>query len=156
LEKEIHELCDILLIRGQWINNTFSKEMSEALHQLLTLPEEITRLDEVLSDDGSDGSRLKAALLRIDRDHSQERYINAIIANINETAQELLNSAIEQLSIIEKHLKNLVEDVQKKHPEMVVNWRELNLVSKEPLAQQMTNDSKKISCFIQLMNLCAQ
>ena len=156
LERELHELLDILLIRGQWTNNAFSKEMSEALHQLLEMPEEILRFDAVLADDGADGSRLKASLLRIDRDRTQARYINSIIDNINETALELIERTTQQFSIVDKHLKSLVVDVQKKHPEMVVNWRELNLVSKDPLAQRIMDDSKKVGCFIELMNLCAQ
>jgi hypothetical protein len=156
LEKEIHELCDILLIRGQWTNNNFSKEMSEALHQLLALPERITSLDASLSDDGSDGSRLKAALLRVDRDKTQIRYMNSIIDNINDTALEILENAAQHCMVIEKHLKNLAEDVQKKHPEMVRNWRELNSVSKDPLSQQIARDSQRINCFIQLMQLFVQ
>jgi hypothetical protein len=156
LEKEFHELCDILLIRGQWTNNAFSKEMSEALHQLLDLPEEITNLDAPLSDDGADGSRLKAAFVRVERDRTQVRYINSIIDGINERALAILTRAIELFSVLDKHLKNLVDDVQRKHPEMIVNWRELNLVSKNPLAQQITDDYKKVNCFIQLLNLCAQ
>jgi len=156
MEKEIRELCDILLIRGQWTNNTFSKEMSEALHELLDMPEAIARLDGPLVDDGPDGSRLKAALLRFDRDRTQARYINAIIDNINETAQELMLNFIEQISVIDKHLKPLVDDVHKKHPEMIVNWRELAMFSKDPLHQRIVEDSKKISCFIELMNLCVQ
>ena len=156
LAKGIHELCDILLIRGQWVNNSFSKEMSEALHQLLELPSSISQLDEMLADDGPDGSRLKAALLRVDRDRTQSRYINTIIDNINETALEIINTAIAQFSIIDGHLKRLVEDIQKKHPEVVVNWRELNLVSKDPLSQIMATESAKIDSFIHLMNLCIQ
>jgi len=155
LEKDIHELCDILLVRGQWTNNDYSKEMSEALHQLLDLPGQIANLDEMLSDDGPDGSRLKAAILRVDRDHTQARYINSIIDNINETALEYINTAAHHFSIIGKHLKDLAEDVQKKRPEMIVNWRELNNVSKNPLAQQVTDYSKRIDSFIKLMSLCA-
>jgi len=156
MDKEIRELCDILLIRGQWTNNAFSKEMSEALHELLDMPEAVSRLDAALVDDGSDGSRLKAALLRFDRDRTQARYINSIIESINETALELINTFIEQISIIDKHLKSLVDDVPKKHPEMIVNWRELSMFSKDPLAQRIVDDSKKVSCFIELMNLCIQ
>ncbi|MDR2716621.1 MAG: DUF5312 family protein [Treponema sp.] len=156
MEKEIRELSDILLIRGQWTNNTFSKEMSEALHELLDLPEAIGRLDGPLVDDGPDGSRLKAALLRFERDRTQARYINVIIDNINEMALELMNTAIEQISVVDRHLKSLVDDVQKKHPEMIVNWRELGLFSKDPLAQRIVDASKKISCFTELMNLCIQ
>jgi len=155
LEKDIHELCDILLVRGQWTNNDNSKEMSEALHQLLELPGQIANLDEMLSDDGSDGSRLKASLLRVDRDHTQARYINSIIDNVNENALEFINTAAHQFSIIGKHLKSLEDDVQKKRPELIVNWRELNNVSKNPLAQQVIDFSKRIDSFIKLMSLCA-
>jgi hypothetical protein len=153
VEKEIHELCDILLIRGQWTNNTFSKEMSEALHQLLTLSSNISNLDESLSDDGSDGSRLKAALLRVDRDRTQARYINSIIENVNDSALEILEIATQHFVVIDKYLKNLAEDVQKKHPEMVVNWRELNTFSKDPLSQLIEKDHEKIDYFTQLMQL---
>jgi hypothetical protein len=156
LEKSIQELCDILLIRGQWTNNAFSKEMSEALHQLLALPGEISLFDEVLADEGVDGARLKAALTRLDRDRTQIRYINSIIESINETAQSMIIKAAEQFSVVDKHLKKLAEDVHKKHPELIINWRELNLVSKEPLAQLIMKESTKIDCFIKLLNLCAQ
>jgi gas vesicle protein len=67
-----------------------------------------------------------------------------------------MTDASGQLSAIEKHLKNLVDDVQKKHPEMIVNWRELNSVSKKPLLQEMAENQRKIHCFIQLMGLCSQ
>ena len=154
LEREFRELCDILLVRGQWTNNAMSKEMSESLHQLLEAAPPIIELDNILGEDGSDGSRLKAALLRVDRDKSQIRYINSIISNNNETALEIINSAAKHFIVIGKHLKSLIEDVQKKHPELLINWRELNSVSKSPLSQRMAEDYKKINYFIQLMRLC--
>jgi hypothetical protein len=156
LEREVHELCDILLIRGQWTNIASSKEMSEALHFLLEIPARITELDELLSDEGGDGSRLKAALLRVDRDKTQARYINSIVDGNNDTALEIINSSAQQFIVIGKHLKSLIEDVQKKHPELLINWRELNLASKDPLAQRMIDDYKKINYFVQLMRLCTQ
>ena len=156
LQKGIRELCDILLIRGQWTNNAHTKEMSEALYQLLNLPELISGLDNALSDEGPDGSRLKAALLRIDRDKTQARYINSIVDTVNEKALELINGAAGQFIILDKHLKNLVEDIHKKHPELIINWRELNSVSKEPLPQLMEDVVKKLNCCIQLMRLCGQ
>jgi len=60
------------------------------------------------------------------------------------------------LIIIGKHLKNLIDDVQKKHPELLVNWREVNLASKEPIAQRMITNFKRMNYFIQLMHLCTQ
>jgi len=156
IEKEIKELCDILLIRGQWTNNNMSREMSEALHELEESAQLIADLDLVMSEDGADGSRLHAALLRFDRDVTQARYINNIVGKNNDDAKEIINGAAQSLIIIGKHLKNLIEDVQKKHPELLVNWREINLASKEPIAQRMVVDFKRINYFIQLMHLCTQ
>jgi hypothetical protein len=152
--KEFKELCDILLIRGQWTNNTMAREMSEALHLLLDKPQEIDDLDTVMSEDGADGSRLRASMLRIDRDPTQARYINSILGKCNGEALEIINESAQALIVIGKHLKNLIEDIQKKHPELLVNWRELNLASKEPITQRMVGDFKRINYFVQLMHLC--
>jgi hypothetical protein len=156
VDKEIKELCDILLIRGQWTNNLMSREMSESLHRLVETVRSINDLDTVMSEDGADGSRLRAAMLRIDRDRTQARYINSIVTKNNDEALEIINVAAQNLIVIGKHIKSLVEDIQKKHPELLINWRELNLASKEPLAQRMVNDFKRINYFVQLMHLCTQ
>jgi hypothetical protein len=154
--KEINELCDILIIRGQWTNSAMSREMSEALHGLLEVIDPVVKMDEALSEDGADGSRLRSAMLRVDRDPTQGRYINSIIAKNNEIAVDIINRAAQDLIVIGKHLKNLIEDTQKKHPELLINWRELTLASKDPLSQRMVNDFKRINYFVQLMHLCTQ
>jgi hypothetical protein len=155
VDHEIRELCDILLIRGQWTSNASSREMSEALHQLQELPDPIQAFDETMAPEGSDGSRLRAAMLRVDRDKSQIRYINSIIGNNNDEALELINTAAQSLIVIGKHLKGLVEDVQKRPPDLIINWRELNLASRTPLAHRMAEDCKRISYFVQLLKLCS-
>jgi hypothetical protein len=156
VDKEIKELCDILLIRGQWTNNAMSKEMSESLNQLLELSAPILALDETMSEDGTDGSRLRAAVLRVDRDKTQARYINSIIGSNNEEALDLINQAAQDFIVIGKNLKSLIDDVQKKHHELMINWRELNMASKEPIAQRMIDDYKRISYFLQLLKLCTK
>jgi len=156
VEKDINDLCDILLIRGQWTNISHSKEVSEAFHQLQSLSPVIMQLDESLSDEGVNGSRLKASLIRVDRDLTQERYINSIVESVNNLALELIENSIQHFSVIDKHLKNLADDIQKKHPEMIVNWRELNSVSKGPLLQTMAENHLRINHFGQLMKLCIQ
>jgi len=156
VEKEIKELCDIVIIRGQWTNNTMSREMSEAMHSLLDAQNKINDIDVVMGEDGGDGSRLRAALLRVDRDQTQVRYINSIVGKNNAEALEIINEAAQNLIVIGKQLKNLIEDLQKKHPELLINWKEINLASREPLQQRMINDFKRINFFVQLMHLCTQ
>ncbi|MDR0689258.1 MAG: DUF5312 domain-containing protein [Spirochaetaceae bacterium] len=151
LEKEVQELCDILLVRGQWTNNTSSREMSDSFHQVMELTEEILALDETLSDKGDNGSRLKGALLRVDRDKTQVRYINSIIGNINEEAQDLITSAAQSLIVVGKHLKNLAEDFQKSPHELIMNWKELGYASRTPIGQRITEVYKRTNYFVQLM-----
>jgi hypothetical protein len=155
-EGEIKDLCDILIIRGQWANKELSKEMSESLHKLLQVSAPVTALDDGLSEYGADGSRLRAALLRVERDKTQVRYINSITGNCNDQALELINDAAQDFIVIGKHLKSLIDDIQKKRPELLINWKELNQASRDPLAQRMVNDYKKMNYFIQLLKLCTQ
>ncbi|MDR2517460.1 MAG: DUF5312 family protein [Spirochaetaceae bacterium] len=153
IEKELQDLCDILLIRGQWTNITLSREMSDAYNVLKDLPPVILEFDENLADTGKDGPRLKNALFRVDRDKSQVRYINSITAGLNDRAEEIISSATGALVVIGRHLKQLIDDFQKKPNDLVINWKELGLVSKSPLLERMQEDCKKVNYFVQLMQI---
>jgi hypothetical protein len=50
----------------------------------------------------------------------------------------------------------LMEDCQKKPYELIMNWKELALASKIPMAQRLSDDYKKVNYFIQLMLLEAR
>ena len=150
-EREFQELCDIILIRGQWTKAASSRQMSEGFHTVLDITEEITSLDEALSEDGSNGPRLKAALLRVDRDKSQIRYINNIIDGINEEALNIINRAVPSLIVLGKHFKMLFDDYDKKPIDLIMNWKELTASSKAPLSQRILSAYKKINYFVQLM-----
>ena len=153
IEKEIQELCDLLLIRGQWTNAAASRLMSKGFHEVLEMAGEIAELDESLDDDGSNGSRLRGALLRVDRDKSQSRYINSIINAVNEEALNMINRAVPPLIVVGKHFKMLMDDIQKKPFELVINWKELSSYSKTPISQRITVVYQKINYFVQLMVL---
>jgi len=156
LSKEIHELCDIILIRGQWTNNAASRAMSEGYHVVMEITDEITTLDLTLDEDGSNGPRLRGALLRVDRDRTQARYIKSIVSSINEEALNLINRAVPSLIVVGKHFKMLLDDYEKKPYELIMNWKELATFSKLPLVQRMAAAYKKINYFVQLMILEAK
>ena len=151
--KEIHELCDILLIRGKWTNISASHLMSESSHEITEIINEICDLDYTLDEEGSNGPRLRGALLRVDRDKTQTRYINSIIKSINEEALNIINRAVPSLIVMGKHFKMLLEDCDKKHSELVLNWKELAGYSKAPISQRINSAYRKINYFVQLMIL---
>ena len=156
ISKEIQELCELLLVRGQWTKGNASRLMSEAFHNVLDITEEITTLDGNMSDEGTDGSRLKSALLRVDRDKSQIRYINSIVESVNDEALEIINKTVPSLIVVGKHFKMLMDDVEKKPFELMMNWKELALYSKQPLSQRIGAAYKKVNYFVQLMYLETQ
>ena len=156
LGKEIHELCDIILIRGQWTNNAASRAMSEAFHVVMEITDEISQLDYSLDEDGSNGPRLRGALLRVDRDKTQARYIKSIVNMVNEEALNLINRAVPSLIVVGKSFKLLLDDYEKKPYELIMNWKELAGFSKLPLVQRMTAAYKIINYFVQLMILEAK
>ena len=153
MSKEIQELCDILLVRGQWTNNTASRQMSEGFHDVLDITPGILQLDENLSDEGSNGLRVKGALLRVDRDKSQARLINNVVGEVNEEALNLLNRVVPPLIVVGKHFKMLLDDCERKHFELIMNWKELAGMSTAPLSQRISTIYKKINYFVQLMLL---
>jgi hypothetical protein len=153
LSKEVQEVCDIILIRGQWSSNNASLQMSEAFHAILDVLPKIGELDETLSEKGSNGPRLRGALLRIDRDKTQARYINSILAEIDDEALEIIRAAVKSLITVGKYMKVLSDDIQKKQSELIINWKELDGFSRFPLAPRLLESYKKINYFVQLMTL---
>jgi hypothetical protein len=127
--------------------------MSDGYHGVMEITGEITTLDETLEEDGSNGPRLRGALLRVDRDKTQGRYINTIVNSINEEALRMINSAVSSLIVVGKHFKMLMDDYEKKPFELIMNWKELSLVSKTPIAGRLAAAYKKINYFVQLMLL---
>jgi hypothetical protein len=150
-KKEIKELCDLLLIRGQWSNIVLSKNMSDAYHEMAGMLEKIAAFDDSVGEKGEHGSRLKQALLKIDRDKGQGKYIRIILKTVNNNAQRMINAAANSFIIIGKNFKGLIEDMQKKPAELIMNWRELESASEEPLAKRITDDYKRMYYFVQLL-----
>jgi hypothetical protein len=149
--KEMQELSDLLLVRGQWTKNASSITMSDAYHNVLDITPAIEELDETLSEEGNNGPRLRGALMRVDRDPGQARYVNSIVNNINEDALNIINRVVPPFIVIGKHLKMLMDDCQKKPYDIIMNWKELALLSKIPIAQRLSDDYKKVNYFVQLM-----
>ena len=156
MSKEIHELCDIVLIRGKWTKIASSRQMSEAFHEVMDVAGEIEKLDESLSEEGSDGPRIRASLLRVDRDKSQFRYINSIVSGVNEEALNIINKAVPTLIVVGRHFKLLLEDCERKTFELIMNWKELAGITKLPMSQRIGAVYKKINYFVQLMALEAR
>jgi hypothetical protein len=153
LDKEIRDLCDLLLIRGQWTIIEFSRETSEALYQISGMTEDIAAFDELLSEEGKLGSRLKSDLGRVDREAFRANQIRSILNGVNVHALEMINAAALSFLTVGKNLKKLMDDYQQSHHELISNWKELEFYSKSPLPQRLSETYTKINQLIQLLRL---
>ena len=154
-KKDVREVVrDILLVRGQWGSNMTSQNLSEAFHQVLSIADKIVQFDDGLGEEGEQGQKIKRAMGKVvDRDKTSTKLLKDELDQVNETAKAMINSSAQNLITIAKILKSLLEDYDSKTSEMVMNWKELESFTEEPLKNQMVAIYQRIYYFIQLLQI---
>jgi hypothetical protein len=150
-KKTIREIVDLLLIKGKWANNQPSQAISEAYHQLLKISEAISRFDEALSEDGELGHKMKAVVVKADRDKKAIVNLRTLLQEINEQAGAMITEATQQFVSIARILKLVYEDYGKAHPELIINWRELKSMTDKDIRTLVASVYKQIYNFVQLV-----
>ncbi|MCX7949323.1 MAG: DUF5312 domain-containing protein [Treponemataceae bacterium] len=150
-KKDIRELCDLLLVRGQWVSNVLSQQLSESYHELMEVSNRLVTFDDNLADEGDMGTRLRIAMAKADRDKEQIKYVRTLLKGINDEALKLITTAAQDCIVIGKNLKSALEDYQKTPHDLIINWKELEGASEHPIDQRITEVYKKIYYFVQLM-----
>jgi hypothetical protein len=153
LDREIQDLGNLILIRGQWTNIDASRETSEALFQLSNMAKELTAFDGALAESGKLGNRLKNDLGRVDRESFRVNQIKSILNGVNAQALEIINTAILSLAVVEKQLKNLLDDYRQKNHDMVSNWKELESYSRDPLGRRISEAHRLTDKIMLLLKL---
>ncbi len=155
-KKDIRELVDLFLIRGQWSTNLLSQQLSEGFHELMSVSEKLIAFDDSLADDADIGLRLRTYLAKADRDKDQLKNLRTVLKNVNDDAQRMINGSAQALITVGKNLKNVLEDYQRTPHELIINWKEIELASEQPIAERVTEVYKRIYFFVQLMQFFAK
>ncbi|MBQ0052556.1 MAG: hypothetical protein KBT11_10935 [Treponema sp.] len=152
VKKDVREYADLVLIRGKWSTAQLSAEMSEAYNSLLETSEKITAFDTKLNENnGEFGTKLKTLLPRADRDKEAANIIKTTLRDCNDIAKEFVVRSTQNLINFAKNTKALIEDYQKPHPEMLINWKELERFSEKPIKDMSVEVYKKIYLIVNLM-----
>ncbi|MDR1326243.1 MAG: DUF5312 family protein [Treponema sp.] len=152
-KKEVRELCDLFLIRGQWTTQSLAKPLSDAFHAVMTIIEKLLLFDEDLADDRETASRMKNYLLRADRDKGQAHSLKILLNTVNDTARKLSVTAAKELIALGIQLKNLYNDYEKNPHEYIINWKEIESVSETPIIQRISAVHKRIYNFVRMLKL---
>ena len=150
LKKDIREYYEIVVIRGQW-DSRLSAPMSNAYQELLKTSEMITAFDENFSEEGSMGMKIKTLLPKTAHDASAESIINRVVSDANDEARGYIITSTQNLVVIAKTIKQLLEDFSKEKHLIVQNWKELEKFFEVPFKDFSVNIYKKIYLFVQLM-----
>ncbi|MDR1399594.1 MAG: DUF5312 family protein [Treponema sp.] len=152
-KKEVRELCDLFLIRGQWTSQSLAKPLSDAFHTIMTITEKVLAFDEELADDRETTSRMKNYLLRADRDKGQAHSLRILLNTVNENARKLSVMTAKELIALGIQLKNLYNDHEKIPHEYIVNWKEIESASETPIIQRIAVAHKQIYNFVRILKL---
>jgi hypothetical protein len=155
-KKDIRELVDLLIIRGQWTANLQSQQLSDCYHALLDISEKILKFDEELADDGELGTRIRTALAKADRDKDALKYLRGALKETNDKATAMITRAAVSLIGIGRQIKGLIEDLQKPHHEILINWKDVESQSPRPLQSWLVETYKKIYYIVQLLQYFAK
>jgi hypothetical protein len=150
IKKDIREYFDVVVIRGQW-DSTLSAPISNAYQELLTISDRISEFDEMMSEEGSLGIKIKTLLPKTSHDTTAENIINRVVSDANDAAKGYIYTSTQNLITIGKTVKQLLEDYAKPKPIIVKNWKSLEKFIDVPMKEFCVNIYKKIYLFVQLM-----
>jgi hypothetical protein len=150
-KRDIRELVNLLLVKGQWVTNALAAPLSESFHQLMEVSDRITAFDEVLSEDAERGGKLKMLLMRADKDGSASNSLKMQLKDINAGARALVVEAATHLIVIGKHLKMAIDDLAKPKHELILNWKMLETSTDKVLQDWQVATYKQLYAFVQLM-----
>jgi hypothetical protein len=147
-------VSELFIVRARWSDNTVSGQLSEAFYATLNLVEEIEQFDLSLSDDGELGAKLrKASGPAKASDAAAPRLLRQVVHDIDERAMNLITESGTSLITVGRVVKILIEDYERKTPEIIMNWRELESQSGDSMKNQLNAVYKKIYHFVQLLQL---
>ena len=149
-KSDVRALSDVILVRGQWTQQTLSAEYSESYHNLMHISTKLLEFDEKLSEVSEMGVKFRTLLSRMEREKEAGRQVQKHLNDVNEAALKLLKASIKNIMTLGNTIKNCIADYDKPHRDLLQNWKELEQHSDKPIREWMTAVYTKIYNFIML------
>lgn len=153
IKKDFREIVDLLIVRGKWSTPLMSQQLSESFHVLLAVSDELAAFDASLADEADLGIRLKGLLWKTERERVLVKSLRQLVKETNESAIGMIVRAAQNLVIMGKSFKIVLEDYDKKNRELLSNWKEVEAASKGDFRAKVVEAYKKIYFFIQLLQM---
>ncbi|WKC90738.1 hypothetical protein [Borreliella carolinensis] len=162
VKKELNDIINLLIIKGQWKLIELSREMSNDMHALINIYASLIDFDSNLGEHGGYGNRINALLHRASLgDKSSEKLLLNIIADVNKKAFVISNEYYSKIYSIEQRLQDCLSDYSKVslERELIYNWKELDMDLAKSYGNNlnfggiMKNILGSLALFLKLMDL---
>jgi hypothetical protein len=150
-KRDVKELMDLFLIRAKWTTNVTSQQLSEAFHTVMETSDRLLKFDESVGEEGERGSKMKVYMNKSEKDKNATVSLRKVLSEVNEEALGIIQTASQNMIVIGKNLKLILDDYESKPHEVIMNWKELEQYSEEDIKKRITEIYKKLYYFIQLM-----
>ena len=150
-KRDVRELANLLLVKGQWYSPPLSQPFSESFYALMELTEKLVVWDDSLAEDSDKGLKIKGFLMRFERDANAKASLNQILKDINAQAKVFMLETSNHAIIIAKALKQAIDDIDKPKHDFITNWKSLENSTDKNLKDWMTEVYKNLYYFIQLI-----
>ena len=150
-KRDIRELVNLLLVKGQWVSNALAQPLSDSFYHLMELSDRLTAFDDALAEDSDKGKKLGVMLARADKDPNAATAIKQQLKEVNADARALILEGANHLIVVGKHLKMAIDDYAKAKAELVLNWKQIESGTQNILREWMPTNYKLIYNFVQLM-----
>lgn len=149
-KSDIRALSDLLLVRGQWTQQTLSAEYSESYHMLMQISSKILEFDEKLSEVSEMGVKFRTLLSRMEREKEAGKHVQKHLHDVNETALRLIKAALKNIMTLGNAVKSCIADYDKPHRDLLQNWKEIEQHADKPVGEWMNAVYTKVYNFLVL------
>ena len=150
-KRDVKTLMDLLLIRGKWATAISSQHLSDAFHAVMDVSSKLITFDEELSDEGEKGIAFKNLTSKSDRDKNSITILRTQLKETNDEALDMITVSAQNLIIMGRSLKAVLEDKGKKNHQLIINWKEIESASESDVKEEISRVYRKIYHFVQLM-----
>ncbi|MDX9800723.1 MAG: DUF5312 family protein [Spirochaetia bacterium] len=110
VKKDLMRIINFLVVKAEWKTNIFSKELSDALEELIAVSDRILEFDQSLAADEDVGAKMNTFLKRMTSDPRYKGEIKKLLHDINSKVIVIAQDAHRNLVKIAQKLAEILPD----------------------------------------------
>jgi hypothetical protein len=149
--KKLKAICDMFIIYGKWSNMDDMHELSQCLHELTILNEQLLQYDRSLSPSGERGSKLKHLEINSVQSRLHRNNLRRYLISINDEVLDMISRTVDALSSLHTFLVKLKTHNDAELLKEIVNARTVYAMLKDSGCDIIFAEEKAAS-FLRLLN----